>query len=169
MMEPWLAAITIATTPLLKAGFNPRLGIDKQLQAEMERAGKPVKGFETAREQLMYLVKLPESVQLAFLRGALHDYANAKAELMAIVQAWKTGDVHALAATVVEKMKNHSPKLYRALIVTRNKNWSHQIAQLMQTTPGTIFIAVGSGHLVGPDRLQVQLQKLGIHAVRIAR
>lgn len=39
---------------------------------------------------------------------------------------------------------------------------------MMNTTPGTIFIAVGAGHLAGPDRVQAQLQKLGIHTSRIA-
>src|SRR5699024_10090795 len=45
MMKPWLAGITIATAPLLKAGYDPKLGADKQLQTQMEKADKPVKGL----------------------------------------------------------------------------------------------------------------------------
>ena len=33
--------------------------------------------------------------------------------------------------------------------------------------PGTVFVAVGAGHLVGSDSLQVQLSTLGIKSARI--
>ena len=32
--------------------------------------------------------------------------------------------------------------------------------------PGTTFVAVGAGHLAGPDSLQKQLEKLGIEVQR---
>ena len=54
------------------------------------------------------------------------------------------------------------------LIVDRNQAWAHKIAGIMQDTPGTVFIAVGAGHLAGPDRLQLQLEKLGIETTRVS-
>ncbi|MEG8018125.1 TraB/GumN family protein [Sphingomonas sp. LR55] len=34
-------------------------------------------------------------------------------------------------------------------------------------TPGTVFIAVGAGHLAGKDSVQAQLAKLGVKAERV--
>lgn len=167
IMKPWLAGITIATAPLIKAGFDPKLGVDKQLQAQFKKAGKPVKGLESARKQILIFAHLPESMQLDLLRQTLHDYAHAETELNAIIDAWKIGDVKALAHSVDIKMKKQSPKLYQVILVDRNQAWAQQIAKLMQTTPGTIFIAVGAGHLAGPDRVQLQLQKFGIRTQRM--
>lgn len=129
VMKPWLAGLTIAMSPLLKAGFDPELGVDKQLQAQVEKAGKPVKGLETAKQQILFLAKLPESVQLSLLRQTLHDYAHAKTQLMAIINAWEKGDVDTLARIVDDKMKAGSPQLYKTLLVNRNETWAHKIAK----------------------------------------
>ncbi|HEX7342183.1 MAG TPA: TraB/GumN family protein [Rhodanobacteraceae bacterium] len=167
MMKPWMAAITIATAPLVKAGFDPKLGVDKQLQARFKKAGKPVKGFETAKQQILFIATLPEAVQIKFLGKSLHDYAHANEELKALMNDWLHGDVPALARIIVTQMKDSSPKVYQALIVNRNHTWAKQIAKLMKTSKGTFFVAVGAGHLVGPDRLQVQLARLGIQVKRV--
>jgi uncharacterized protein YbaP (TraB family) len=45
--------------------------------------------------------------------------------------------------------------------VQRNQTWAGKIIAMLQQ-PGTIFIAVGAGHLAGPDSVQAQLQSRGI-------
>ncbi|HET7268038.1 MAG TPA: TraB/GumN family protein, partial [Oleiagrimonas sp.] len=101
MMKPWLAGITIASAPLIKAGYDPKLGVDKQLQARFEQAGKPIKGLESAKQQILFLSQLPESVQLKLLQKSLHEYAHADTMLTRLVHAWKRGDTKALARTIV--------------------------------------------------------------------
>jgi uncharacterized protein YbaP (TraB family) len=167
MMKPWLAAVTVTGAPLIKAGFDPKLGVDKQLQAHMKQTGKPVKGLETAKQQIEFLADMDEATQLKMLDQTLHDYAHTEATVRAIVKAWKHGDVDALTHVIVDKMKGRAPALYQALIVTRNQAWAHKIAAIMKNTHGTILVAVGSGHLVGPDRLQAQLAKLDIPSARV--
>lgn len=167
MMKPWLAGISLAAASLLKAGYDPKLGVDKQLQARFEKAGKPVTGLETAKQQILLLGKLPEPVQLQLLQKSLHDYTHADTMLKHLVHAWLHGDTKALAKTIIKQIKDRSPALYQAIILDRNTDWSQQIAKLMETTPGTFFIAVGTGHLVGPDRVQVQLQQQNIHITRL--
>jgi uncharacterized protein YbaP (TraB family) len=36
------------------------------------------------------------------------------------------------------------------------------------TQPGIVFVAVGTGHLVGPDSVQSQLAERGITSARIS-
>jgi hypothetical protein len=73
LMRPWLAALTLTVAPLTKAGLDPAEGVDKQLRAAMTNAGKPVRGLETAEQQIRFLADLPQAMQLAMLRSTLRD------------------------------------------------------------------------------------------------
>ena len=165
IMRPWLAALTLAVTPLLKAGLDPAHGVDKLLQAQMLAAGKPVDGLETAEQQIRFLADLPPAVELAFLRATLHDADQGSTELTELIGAWKAGDTAAIAKLEDEDLRQREPALYQRLLVERNRNWAGRIATMLQK-PGTIFIAVGAAHLAGPDSVQAQLHKLGIEAAR---
>jgi uncharacterized protein YbaP (TraB family) len=52
-----------------------------------------------------------------------------------------------------------------ALLKNRNENWAGQIETMLRGS-GTHFIAVGAGHLVGPDSVQERLKLRGIQATR---
>ncbi|HEV7122619.1 MAG TPA: TraB/GumN family protein [Rhodanobacter sp.] len=165
MMRPWLAALTLATAPLLKAGLDPQHGVDKQLKALMLADGKTVLGLETAGQQIHFLADMPEPTQLEFLRATLKDVDQGPAVLTELIDAWKIGDVDRIARIEEQDMRQQSPALYQRLLVERNRAWATKIAALLRH-PGTIFIAVGAAHLAGPDSVQAQLQKLGIKTVR---
>lgn len=166
MMRPWLAALTLAAAPLLKAGLDPQHGVDKQLKAQMLAAGKPVLGLETAEQQIRLLADMPESTQIAFLRSTLRDIDKGPAQLTELIDAWKTGDIARIARIEDEDMRQQSPELYQRLLVQRNQAWAAKIARLLKQ-PGTIFIAVGAAHLAGPDSVQAQLDKMAIEATRL--
>lgn len=63
-------------------------------------------------------------------------------------------------------MKRETPALYQRLLVQRNASWAGKIKAMLDT-PGTVFIAVGAAHLAGPDSVQAQLARLGVHAERV--
>jgi uncharacterized protein YbaP (TraB family) len=165
VMRPWLAALTLTTAPLLKAGLDPEHGVDKQLKAQMSAAGKQVFGLETAEQQMRFLADMPQEVQLDFLRSAMRDADKGPTQLPRLIDAWKDGDVATIARLEDEDMRQTAPELYQRLLVQRNEAWATKIAALLQQ-PGTVFIAVGAAHLAGPDSVQAQLHKLGIEAAR---
>ncbi|CAM5576404.1 TraB/GumN family protein [Rhodanobacter lindaniclasticus] len=165
MMRPWLAGLTLAVAPLLKAGLDPAHGVDKLLKAQMLAAGKPVDGLETAEQQIRFLADLPADVELEFLRSTLRDIDKGSAELTTLIDAWKHGDVATIARIEDDDLARHEPALYQRLLVQRNQAWATKVAAMLQQ-PGTVFIAVGAAHLAGPDSVQVQLHNLGIEAVR---
>jgi uncharacterized protein YbaP (TraB family) len=165
VMRPWLAALTLAVTPLLKAGLDPEHGVDKQLKAQMSAAGKPVLGLETAEQQIRFFADMPRMIELALLRSTMRDADKGTFRLTELIDAWKAGDVDAIARIGNDDMRLHEPKLYQRLLVQRNQVWATKIAAMLQQ-PGTVFIAVGAAHLAGPDSVQVQLRKLGISAQR---
>ncbi|MFN3837278.1 MAG: TraB/GumN family protein [Brevundimonas sp.] len=159
--RPWLAALTLSVAPLVKAGYDPKSGVELVLKARAEAAGKPIHGFETLDKQIGILAQLPEDVQLAFLRETLKDYEKAATQLDDMVTAWASGDVDTIDRIMVEEMKAASPALYQALLVDRNTDWADQIQTLLQGS-GTAFIAVGAGHLAGDDSVQAILKKRGV-------
>lgn len=165
MMRPWLAALTLATAPLLKAGLDPQHGVDKQLKAQMLGAGKQVIGLETAEQQIHFLADMSQPLQLAFLRSAMREAGKAPTELTELIDAWKAGDTAEIARIEDEDMRQQEPALYQRLLVQRNQSWAGKIAAMLQQ-PGTVFIAVGAAHLAGPDSVQAQLLKMGIVAQR---
>lgn len=160
-MKPWLAALSLSVAPLVKAGYDPKSGVELVLKARAEAAGKPIHGFETIDKQIGILAGLPEDVQMAFLRETLKDYENAVTLLDTMVEAWAKGDVDTLDRVMVEEMKEASPALYQALLVDRNTDWADQIQTLLQGS-GTAFIAVGAGHLTGDESVQAILQQRGV-------
>ena len=164
-MRPWLAAVTLAMTPLIRAGMDPAQGVDKALRARMEKAGKPVEGLETAEQQLRMLADMPEPMQLSFLRQSLDEVAQGPARLRDLIDAWRRGDTDAIARIEDEDLRKDSPELYERMLVKRNQAWARAIAERMKQ-PGTTFVAVGAGHLAGPDSLQQLLHKLGIEVER---
>jgi uncharacterized protein YbaP (TraB family) len=164
-MRPWLAAVTLAVAPLVRAGMDPAAGVDKTLRARMEKAGKPVEGLETAEQQLRMLADMPEPLQLSFLSQSLDEVAQGPARLRDLIDAWRRGDTDEIARIEDEDLRKGSPELYERMLVKRNEAWAKAIAERMKQ-PGTTFVAVGAGHLAGPDSLQKQLEKLGIEVQR---
>lgn len=166
IMRPWLAAVTLSVTPLVQAGLDPKLGVDKTLRKRMEDAGKPVDGLESAEQQLRMLADLPESLQLDFLRQSMDDIDQGPKKLRELIDAWRRGDVDTIARVEDEDIRQLSPELYDAMIVRRNKAWAQTLAERLKQ-PGTSFVAVGAGHLAGPDSLQKQLQDMGFTVTRL--
>ncbi|QCQ97198.1 TraB/GumN family protein [Brevundimonas sp. SGAir0440] len=160
-MKPWLAALSLSVAPLIKAGYDPKSGVELVLKARAEAAGKPIHGFETIDKQIGILAGLPDDVQLVFLRETLKDYENAATKLDEMVEAWARGDVATLNRVTITEMKDASPALYQAVLVDRNTDWANQIQTLLEGS-GTAFIAVGAAHLTGDDSVQAILQKRGV-------
>lgn len=166
-MRPWLAALVLTVTPLVQAGMDPSQGVDKQLKARMIKAGKPVDGLETSEQQIRILAGMPEPLQLDMLRETFHEIEEGPKKLHELIDAWKNGDIQTIAKLESTELQQESPELYKQLIFDRNKAWAQIIAKrLRDPTGGTSIIAVGAGHLAGPDSLQKQLEGMGFTVVK---
>jgi hypothetical protein len=59
-----------------------------------------------------------------------------------------------------------SAEMSRLLIGGRNAKWADALARRMKR-PGTVFVAVGAGHLAGPQSVQRMLEAKGYKARRL--
>ena len=165
-MKPWLAAVTLSIAPLQKQGYDPANGPEKVLTEAARSEGKPVEGLETAELQIGYFNGLSPKAQIEFLTSTVDELPKAGEEMAKMVDEWAHGDPDALARDMNESLKD-SPEVAKTLLTDRNGRWASWIKQRL-AKPGTIFIAVGAGHLAGDDSVQAQLAKQGIKAQRIA-
>lgn len=165
-MRPWLATVILSSAPTLRAGYAPDSGVDLALRAAALAEGKTVSGFETPDVQIRMLSGFPEAGQLVALRRALDAFDAAPVELEALVEAWSRGDIDAIDANTVTLMRERSERLYQALLVERNTDWTDQIATRLEGA-GTSFIAVGVLHLTGEDSVQSQLAARGVTVERL--
>ena len=163
--KPWLAATQLSIAPLSKQGYAAESGPEEVITAAAKAAGKPVTGLETAAQQLGYFNSLSDAAQIKFLTSTLEDMPKADDQMGTMVDDWAQGKPELLAKTMNDDLKD-SPELAKALLVDRNQRWAGWIKQRL-ATPGTVFIAVGAGHLAGKDSVQAQLAKLGVKAKRV--
>ncbi|MDZ3831322.1 MAG: TraB/GumN family protein [Sphingopyxis sp.] len=165
MFEPWFVAVTMSMLPLAKLGYDPEQGAEKQLTTIAKQNGKPISGLETVEQQLGYLDQLPEAAQVNYLNTVVRDIAKMGPTLDTLVAQWAAGDPDALAGTMNESLGS-TPELAKTLLWDRNLNWADQITARM-AKPGTVFIAVGAGHLAGEKSVQDYLKERGLTAERI--
>jgi uncharacterized protein len=163
-LRPWAASMMLETAPLLAAGFDPTSGVDVQLKADADQAGKTVRGLETTEQQLHFLANLPAKQEHELLDSVLDDVKAGPAKLNQMVDAWAAGDVPAMTTLVMADVRQYGD-IYDLLFVNRNVAWAKRLAAEMQQ-PGVSFVAVGAGHLLGPDSLLVQLQRRGVTVTR---
>jgi uncharacterized protein YbaP (TraB family) len=164
--EPWLAATMLSAAPLRQLGYDEKDGAEAVLTAAAKAADKKVAGLETAREQLGYFDRLPLPAQRALLIDTLDDLPKAGETIDRMVAAWSAGDADGIARLMNEDL-SRSPELAAALLSRRNRKWADWLAQRMKA-PGTVFVAVGAGHLAGNAGVQAELAKRGLKAERVA-
>ena len=161
VMQPWAAAILLSQLPLLNAGYDPNAGLDMVLKTEADKKGEKVMGFETIEDSLRAVADLPERTQIEFLETTLDEVSRGLALVETLAKGWVNGDTRTMDELLAEDVKRKEPEVYEKLFVRRNIQWSNKIAELLQRS-GVQLIAVGAGHLVGPDSVQSQLAKRGM-------
>jgi uncharacterized protein YbaP (TraB family) len=165
-MRPWMAAITVSMVPLFQAGYDPESGVEKKLTAQAKAAGKPIAGFETLEQQLRFFADMTPDQETQLLESTLDEIDEGPAKVDALVTAWAAGDQAALKTQMIDEMQQDYPDVYKLLLVDRNQDWAQQIKAKLAGS-GVSFVAVGAGHLTGPDSVQAQLSKLGIKVARV--
>jgi uncharacterized protein len=164
-MRPWLAALVLAVGPIMKAGYDPKAGVERVLNAQAVAEGDKIRGFETAEQQIRILADLSDAEQIAFLMSMLDDLEKGLDLLDQLAKAWIDGDIDTITRLSVDEMKREAPSVYQKLIVQRNVAWSEKIVEMLKGS-GVQQVAVGAAHLAGPDSVQAQLAKRGIKVER---
>ena len=161
-LKPWLAGLTISLMPLMQQGYDPNSGVEKVLLSKVPEM--PRDALETAEFQLGIFDGMSQEAQVAFMIEAAEGVDEAKPMLDRMVAEWAKGDADALATVMNEGMTD--PAVAEALLYKRNANWAEWIGARLDE-PGTVFVAVGAGHLAGARSVQDYLAQKGIAVTRV--
>jgi hypothetical protein len=164
-MRPWLAATYLQVQSLVKVGYDPQSGPEQVLTKAAKAANKPVSGLETVEQQIGFFAGLSEKTQVAMLDETLDEMPKLQTTMGKMVGEWSAGKTDLIAKELNDGI-TRSPEAMQVLLTDRNVRWADWIKGRMGQ-PGTVFIAVGAGHLAGPASVQAELAKRGIKATRI--
>ena len=141
--EPWMASVNLGVMKLMNA------------------AGKSFAYLETISQQTDAFDLLPEDEQITMLYETAVLLDESPRMLDLLVDEWAEGDVSGISSLVASPDGvGFTDAAYQALLVKRNQNWVPQI-EAMLDAPGSVFIAVGAGHLAGPDSVITMLRDKG--------
>jgi uncharacterized protein YbaP (TraB family) len=155
--KPWVAGLTMLVMHLQKLGYDPNLGVDRQLAQRAKLANKPVSGLESTESQFELLDRLPAGLQELMLRHSLREMEQIDKLVDDMVRAWRDGDVAATEKLFLESMTEY-PELQEKMLDERNRNWLAPIEKFIHSGEDTLVV-VGAAHLVGKNGL-IELLKV---------
>lgn len=158
-LKPFVAQTQVVVNQGRTAGLSVEHGADSVLRRVAEDVGKPVGGLERFEDQLGTLASIPVSPPATERPSASAVTVND------LLSAWTTGNTGAFSS-MLAGFEAKSPVAYRLLIADRNARWGQWIANRLEK-PGTVFVAVGTGHLAGKDSVQQWLAARGIASTRV--
>lgn len=146
-------------------GMSTTHGADVILHDAANAAGKQVQGLESFEFQLGMFSKLPPVPKSGSNAPNPATMKVLSATLAHLQAAWNRGDAEGFTP-MLEQMRAKSPDMYQMMFVDRNSRWAAWIAKRLEQ-PGTVFVAVGAGHLAGRDSVQANLTRLGLGTARL--
>lgn len=165
VFEPWFVSTLVAMAPMQKLGYDVSSGAEKVLTAAAKAAGKKIGALETMEEQIGFFDNLPEDVQIKFLNSAVKELPQAKKVTTAMIGSWTKGRPDILAKVMNDGM-DKQPEIKKALLTDRNARWADWISKRLEQ-PGTVFVAVGAGHLAGKESVQAMLEGKQLKVTRV--
>ena len=163
--RPFFASVTIASLQFGSMGMVADQGAEAVIKRAMKGSGKALDAVETVDEQYALLNALPEPEQVRLLEATLMEDGSMAKEIAAMLDAWNRGDAKAVAKMIQQSDKD-SPSLYKLMFTDRNARWAQWVDRRLDR-PGTVFMAVGAGHLAGDRSLVTLLQKSGHRVSRV--
>lgn len=160
-LRPWLATIQLGVGFIVVSGFDPQSGVEATLWPLANDTGKTLAYFETVEEQIGFFANLPSQVEVEMLEATVADFEAAPDQLDSLVDAWINGDQSTIDQVMNGQLREDAPHVHDVIIVQRNERWAEEIEDILAGS-GTVFIAVGSGHLPGEEGVISLLRDRGI-------
>lgn len=157
--QPWYVANALDLYSLMRLGFDPDAGIDRQLAQLAGRDNKPIHALETTEQQLGFFAAMPLQDQRTYLRDSLRELGSLGSNANAMVRAWQRGDVAAMEKDL-QRGSRRAPELHPVLVSERNRRWLPRILDLLDDDRDYLVV-VGALHIVGRDGLLALLKQQG--------
>lgn len=156
-LRPWMAGMLVAVWPIVKAGVDPKNGIDMHFLNEVS-AKQRVAELESADAQFQLLSGQSEEEQDKFLAYSL----EGAGKMQELEKSYLAGDADALLKDLPP-----SSDLTEHLINERNVRMSEKVSEFLKQK-GNSFVVVGAAHVIGDKGIANLLQQQGYKVERTA-
>jgi uncharacterized protein len=164
-LDGWAVALNLYLAGIATSGYDPNSGVETVLKAAAAGRKLPVVPLETMRMQMEIFDSMPPELQTQYVTETVKGMDLIAAQTDMLVDAWATANPDGVATLMNEGFEQLD--LVEPLLTRRNANWARWINQRMKQ-PGTVFMAVGAGHLAGTVSVQQLLTAYGLDSERVA-
>jgi len=133
-------------------------GVEEELMKIAKEDKKEIKGLETIQFQASVFDSIPYEWQAKELLKNIDSFSVYKNEFETMLDFYKNQQLDSIKS-LMGKSKSGDEKYDDLLLNNRNKNWVKQLKEIMKNQ--SVFVAVGTGHLVGEKGLINLLRKEG--------
>jgi len=144
---------TLLTTAVLMEEATQSL--DETLWQYARTAGKTTCGVESFEDQLQTIGKIPFATHLKSLNWLLRHYGRQKKQMRKMMRWYQAGNILQL----YRSSKKDAKGMRKVLLYDRNATMVQRFIEL--TREGSLFCAVGAGHLAGQKGMLRLLKKAG--------
>jgi uncharacterized protein YbaP (TraB family) len=125
--------------------------------------GKSVRYEKTTRLDIVrFMAGMPESAQSEYVSWLLDFIDDQNSGANDRPFEWYVGEPNASTRNL-DRMRAKYPELYKVMQIERNGWWARKINELI-ATGGTYFVGIGMLHVLGPDGIPRQLQRMKLVA-----
>ena len=154
MMKP----VVLQTLFLAKAmACSFPVSYEANIMQEARKSGKEIVGLESVKEQLDLFDDIPDDSAALMVMYLADSFAESKREFAQMLASYKAQDLPELYKQVISSRE--LGENLGAFLDSRNKKWISRIRSRMLA--GSVFFAVGAGHLYGEAGVITLLRKEG--------
>ena len=157
--KPGFAATTLALLELQKLGIG-QAGVDMYYDEKARKDGREIEGLETVDQQIGFIANMGIDNPDEFLNYSIDDLERLSEMMDNMTEAWRVGDMPALATHMIEQMQEQYPGVYKTLLTDRNASWLPKLEAMMQDADVEL-VMVGAGHLAGEGNVLELLEEAG--------
>ncbi len=158
-----ISMMTVMEAQRLQMGGD---GVDAFFAKQAKSDGKSAEYLESLEFQLNMMAQMGAGEEDQLIKTSLAYMPEFEPLLKKLVSAWRTGDEKTLVELVINRMKEESPKGFKAILTDRNQDWVPKIEQMFGDDDKE-FVLVGVGHLVGEGSVIELLEAKGYQVTKL--
>ncbi len=158
-LRPWASATMMAQKRLAREGIDES-GVDAYYARRALDERKETRFLETPAEQLAVIVRMGEGEEDELILQTIREMQTLSQSVEWLIREWREGKTVRIERELVDTMKSQSPNMYREILQKRNRTWLPKLME-WSNEGKTLFVLVGTMHLVGDEGLLSALEKEG--------
>ena len=160
-MTPAGAMFTLTGIELTRLGLiDQTAGVDLHFDQRAQQDNKDRLFLESVDEQIAFMQGINDLDPNRLIKSTIDQIDSTEQSWKELLTAWRSGDMQLMQSAGIEPMKADYPKIYKLLLVHRNRDWFSDIEDMLNSEEVELVL-VGALHMVGEEGLINTLESAG--------